>query len=202
MSDRPSRRAEYAEMTQQAVVAAALELFSRKGYARTTVNEIATLARVSPATVYAQCGGKSGLLRTLMSEGTSGPLIDDTQAACLAAPTAREKLSRLAEAYLAVYRGSGDVLRIIQEAATTSPHAAEFLEEANRRQKHNVGQIIDQIQQLGDLAEELSRDDAVNIIFWLFRYEQIALAVKGFGWSEGRTEEWIGARMAEIILKH
>ncbi len=201
MIDPPTRRAEYAEMTHQAVLAAALDLFSQKGYARTTVDEIATLARVSPATVYAQCGGKSGLLETLMDVGTSGPLIDDAQAACLAAPTAHEKLAKLAEAYLAVYRGSGTILRIIEAAATSSPHAAAFLDEANRRQKHSVGEIIDQIMDSGDLSDGLSRADAVNIIFWLFRYDQIALAVEEFGWSEDRTQEWIGERMSEIILK-
>jgi AcrR family transcriptional regulator len=202
MSDQPSRRAEYAEMTQHAVVAAALELFKHKGYARTTVEEIAALARVSPATVYAQCGGKSGLLETLTDVGTSGPVITDTQAACLAAPTAREKLAKLAEAYLAVYRSSGDILRIVQAAASSSPHAAAFLAEANRRQKHNVGEIIDQISEMGELSDGLNRADAINIIFWLFRYDQIALAVEDFGWTEAQTQDWIGARMSELILKH
>jgi AcrR family transcriptional regulator len=44
-----SRRDEYAEATQQAVVTAARELFSEAGYSRTTVQQIARRARVSPA---------------------------------------------------------------------------------------------------------------------------------------------------------
>ena len=61
-----SRRQEYAEATWRAVVTAARELFGEAGYSRTTVQQIARRARVSPATVYAQCGGKRGLLKTLM----------------------------------------------------------------------------------------------------------------------------------------
>ena len=202
MNAHVSRRAEYAEMTQRAVVDAARELFNAKGYGKTTVDEIASRARVSPATVYAQCGGKSGLLETLMDLGTSGPLITHTLAACLAAPTAAEKLAKLAEAYLAVYRGSGDILRIVEAAAASSPHAAAYLKEANRRQKEAVGAVVAQLRESGDLAPGLSDEDAVNIVFWLFRYDQIALAIEEFGWSESRTQEWIGQRMSESILRN
>jgi AcrR family transcriptional regulator len=200
MSVHPNRRAEYKEMTQRAVVDAARDLFNEKGYARTTVDEIAKRARVSPATVYAQCGGKSGLLETLMDLSTSGPLVTDTLAACLTAPTPKAKLAMLSEAYLAVYRESGDVLRIVGTAAATSPQAAAFLTEANRRQREAVGAVVDQLAESGALADGLTSEDAVNIVFWLFRYDQIALAIEDFGWTEDRAQEWIGQRMAEAIL--
>jgi AcrR family transcriptional regulator len=48
------------------VVAAARRLFAENGFFQTKVEQIAKLSRVSPATVYAQCGGKQGLLRSLM----------------------------------------------------------------------------------------------------------------------------------------
>ena len=83
-----SRRQEYAEATWQAVVTAARELFGEAGYSRTTVQQIARRARVSPATVYAQCGGKQGLLKTLMDEWTAGPLVREIIEACAAAGTA------------------------------------------------------------------------------------------------------------------
>ena len=201
MTERPTRRAEYAEMTQRAVVDAARRLFDRRGYAKTTVDEIAKLARVSPATIYAQCGGKSGLLETLMDLGTAGEVVVDTLAQCLAAPTSREKLTTLSAAYLAVYRDSGDILRIVTDAAASSPKAAAFLAVANDRQKAAVAQIIAQIASLGDLKAEVSEEDAVNIIYWHFRYDQIDLAIRDFGWSEERTEQWIGGRIADAILR-
>jgi AcrR family transcriptional regulator len=46
-----SRREEYAEATQQAIVEAARQLFSGQGYFSTKVDEIAALVPVSPATV-------------------------------------------------------------------------------------------------------------------------------------------------------
>src|SRR5215831_20128289 len=108
-----SRRQEYAEATWRAVVAAARELFAEAGYSKTTVQQIARRARVSPATVYAQCGGKQGLLKTLMDSWTAGPLVLEIIEACAAAPSAEEKLRALADGYVAIYRASGDIIRIV-----------------------------------------------------------------------------------------
>jgi hypothetical protein len=51
-TSRVSRRAEYAEETRRAVIEEARRLFNLKGYFATKVDDIATAARVSPATVY------------------------------------------------------------------------------------------------------------------------------------------------------
>src|ERR1700746_3391497 len=80
--DRPKqgikRREEYAQATRQAIVDAARRLFSERGYFATKVDDIATLARVAPATVYAVSGGKQGLLRTLTETATTHPAVEAT----------------------------------------------------------------------------------------------------------------------------
>src|SRR3954471_12480552 len=68
---RTGGRSEYAQLTRQAILDAARDLFVRKGYFATKVEEIARMARVAPATVYAVGGGKHGLLRTLIESGTT-----------------------------------------------------------------------------------------------------------------------------------
>ncbi len=73
-----TRREEYAEATRQAILEAARRLFRERGYFATKVDEIAAMARVAPATVYAVAGGKQGLLRTLMDLSTTHPLVAAT----------------------------------------------------------------------------------------------------------------------------
>src|SRR3982074_2212933 len=73
-----SRREEYAVATRRAIVQSARQLFSERGYFATKVDEIAALARVAPATVYAVSGGKQGLLRTLTDTAVSDPMIAAT----------------------------------------------------------------------------------------------------------------------------
>ena len=57
-ADRPrGRRQEYAEANRQAIASAARRLFADQGYFSTRVEDIATEARVAPATVYSVSGG-------------------------------------------------------------------------------------------------------------------------------------------------
>ena len=79
------RRAEYAEQTRLAILDAARSLFLTQGYYATKVEQIASTARVAPATVYAVGGGKNGLLRTLIESAVHSPenagLLDGIRAA-------------------------------------------------------------------------------------------------------------------------
>ena len=195
-----SRRDEYAEATWQAVVTAARELFGQAGYSRTTVQQIARRARVSPATVYAQCGGKQGLLKTLMDSWTAGPLVLEIIEACAAAPSATEKLNVLADGYVAIYRASGDIVRIVTNAAAAAPGAAEFLETANARHHDALLAIVGQIRATGDLKKDISDEDAARIIYYHFRFEQFTLAAETFEWGEERARDWIRQRVENALL--
>jgi AcrR family transcriptional regulator len=63
-----SRRQDYAKATRQAIQTAARTLFAQRGgYFATRVEDIASQARVAPATVYALTRGQSGA--ALVTEG-------------------------------------------------------------------------------------------------------------------------------------
>ena len=56
------------EATRRAVVVAARSLFGRKGYAQTSVDEIAAAARVTKGAVYHHFTGKEALFRAVYSQ--------------------------------------------------------------------------------------------------------------------------------------
>ncbi|GAA1279258.1 TetR/AcrR family transcriptional regulator [Pseudonocardia aurantiaca] len=197
----PSRRDEYAMMTRQEVVRAARNLFAAPGYAQTTVEKIAREARVSPATVYAQCGGKEGLLRTLMDIWTTSPTVGRIISDAAAASPGRTKLEVLAEGYARHAAEAGDIMRIVERAAPVSPAAQEFLDVADARHIEALETIVEGIAGDGDLAEGLSVEDASRIIFFHFRNPQFVLAVETFGWGVDRATRWLVDRVAAAILK-
>ena len=61
-------RSQHAEATRRAVLAAARSLFGRKGYAQTSVDEIAEAARVTKGAVYHHFIGKEALFRAVHAE--------------------------------------------------------------------------------------------------------------------------------------
>ncbi|MFD5065100.1 TetR/AcrR family transcriptional regulator [Streptomyces sp. NPDC058394] len=188
-------------MTRQEVIKAARKLYSVPGYAQTTVGNIAYEARVSPATVYAQCGGKEGLLRTLMDIWTTSPTVGRIISDAAAANTGRTKLETLAAGYAAHAAEAGDIMRIVERAAPSSPAAQQFLDVADERHIEALETIAEGIADNGDLADEVSVQDAAKIIFFHFRNPQFALAVETFGWGVDRATQWLVDRVAATILK-
>ena len=61
-------RSQHAEATRSAVLAAARSLFGAKGYAQTSVEEIAAAARVTKGAVYHHFAGKEALFRAVYAE--------------------------------------------------------------------------------------------------------------------------------------
>jgi AcrR family transcriptional regulator len=61
-------RSQHVEATRRAVLTAARDLFGQKGYAQTSVDEIAAAARVTKGAVYHHFAGKEALFRAVYSQ--------------------------------------------------------------------------------------------------------------------------------------
>ena len=118
-NERVSRRQEYAEATRQAILAAARTLFAERGYFATRVEDIATEARVAPATVYAVTGGKSGLLAELIRTWTTDPIVEATLESVASSRSGRAILDEVAAASRRMRENFADIMRVL---LTTAPH--------------------------------------------------------------------------------
>lgn len=63
-----SRRGEYTEATRRALLDAAAELFTERGFARTSLDDIAAVARVTKGAIYHHFASKPGLFEALFDE--------------------------------------------------------------------------------------------------------------------------------------
>jgi AcrR family transcriptional regulator len=92
-------RAQHAEATRLAVLAAGRSLFGKKGFAQTSVDEIAATARVTKGAVYHHYASKKALFRAVYIEVEA-----ETQARAMAAADPRElaidQLVAMMNAYL------------------------------------------------------------------------------------------------------
>src|SRR6202161_902803 len=150
--DRP-RREEYADQTRAAVVAAARRLFAENGFFQTKVEQIAKLSRVSPATVYAQCGGKHGLLRSLMDSWTQAPMVAEAQRASLAATDPALVMQILGAAYLQINKQWGDVVRVVIDVAPHDDESREVLATAQKRHNRALMTICRHLEDIGALRD-------------------------------------------------
>lgn len=63
-----SRRGEYTEATRRALLDAAGELFAERGFARTSLDDVASAARVTKGAIYHHFPSKNGVLEALLDE--------------------------------------------------------------------------------------------------------------------------------------
>ena len=119
-------RREGAEATRLAIVAAAGRLFAERGYAATSIEDIAEAAAVGRATVFSSVGGKSELLKEAYRLAVRGPANANTP---LGRQARSRRISAEADAHklLAGYAGMmvevGRRLAPLYEAVRAAAHA-------------------------------------------------------------------------------
>src|SRR6266851_1757180 len=176
-----SKRREAAARTRQAILAAALELFTARGYSTTSMAAIAARADVALDTVYASVGRKPELARLLIETAISG----STQAvpaderdyvqAIRAAPDAETKIQIYASAMRMIAGRLAPLLGIIQQAAAAEP-------------------------ELTSLWREISERRAANIVWATNAPELYQLLVGQRGWTPERYEHFLADTWRRLLL--
>src|ERR1700722_16646353 len=199
-SDRP-RREEYADQTGAAVIAAPRRLFGENGFFQTKVDQIAKLSRVSPATVYAQCGGKQGLLRSLMDSWTQSPPVVKSLQESLAGDDAARVMQALAAGYLQITRQWGDVIQVVIDVAPHDDESGAVLATAQRRHNRNLTAICRHLEDIGALRDGVDARLARQIITYYYGIDGLLRTREVFGWSLDRSNEWLLAQASAGILR-
>jgi AcrR family transcriptional regulator len=198
--DRP-RREEYPDQTRAAALDAARRLFAENGFFQTRVEQIAKLSRVSPATVYAQCGGKQGLLRSLMDSWTQAPMIVEFHKESLAADDAALVMRTLSAAYLQITEQWGDVIRMVIDVAPHDHESGAVLATAQRRHNRNLMEICRHLEDIGALRDGVDARLASRIITYYYGIDGLLRTREVFGWSLKRSNEWLLAHASAAVLR-
>jgi AcrR family transcriptional regulator len=185
------RREEYAQATRQAIIDAARRLFCERGYFSTKVDEIAALARVAPATVYAVSGGKHGLLNTLIEIWAAAPMLATTIESIEAMDDPAAILRTVAATGRRIREEFGDIIRV---AVATAPHdqaVFQSLAAATAHYRQAFVPIAQRLLDLGALHGRMDVNQAVDIFWFYFGYAALFTLHDDNGWSWERAEEWL-----------
>ncbi|MFI0481947.1 TetR/AcrR family transcriptional regulator [Actinomadura sp. 9N215] len=191
------RRAEYAELTRQAIITAARELFAEHGYFATTINQIAERARVAPATVYAVTGGKHGLIATLVDQWSTAPIIAERGARISAARDPRDVLRLTAEVVRDMRNQYGDIMHTARNVAPHDKSVAESLNAANTRYRSALDAVADHLEALDALGVDLAA--ARDILWFYFGYTGFSTLVNENNWTYDAATTWLTTQTAHAL---
>ncbi|MEW2355751.1 TetR family transcriptional regulator [Spirillospora sp. NPDC029432] len=113
LSTWPARSRETGDDVRDRIIAAARTTFARRGYAATTIRDIAELAEVRMATLYRRVESKEAILREVI-EGFSASLETATRAALTTGDSEAASLDALAKVFVhgrRRFREESDILR-------------------------------------------------------------------------------------------
>jgi AcrR family transcriptional regulator len=193
----PSLRERQAQLTRAEILKAARRLFAERGYARTSVREIAEAAGVSAQTVYDSIGSKQALvtgLNDLIDEeaGVAGIARhaaqsgDPRQVAALSAAVTRSILEHC-----------GDIIHALVTGAAAEPELAAVLAEGQRRHVAGSTTVVGRLRELGDTPP----DGAVGTLAALSDVRFALVLQESYGWSLDQLERWIADTSTALLLR-
>lgn len=205
---RSPRRAEQAAATRHLILSAARDLFTRRGYAATTVADIAGRAEVAVDTVYAAVGRKPVVMRAVLESAISGT--DDAVPAeqrvyvteMRSAVTAVDKLRRYATAIVEMQPRLAPIVIALREAAVTDRECADLWDEISDRRARNMRLLAADLRSTGELRGDLTDDDVADIIWGTNSPEFWTLMVSERGWPPDRFEGWLADAWIRLLLEH
>lgn len=199
---RSPQRSQRAAATQAAILRAARDQFTAKGYAATAVADIAAAAGVNLDTVYASVGRKPQLMLGVIDmtlAGSDRPVVAEQRdyvQAVLAARGARRKLVTYADALGRVMPEVAPLFEALRQASLTDPECATLRDTIADRRAANMRRLAADLRSTGDLRSDLTDDTVADLLWTTNAPEYYALGVAR-GWSS----ETYAERLADLWIR-
>jgi AcrR family transcriptional regulator len=144
---KPDRRATRRAETEARLVASATDLFVQRGYAATTLTDVAEHAGLAPRTLYLRFPNKAELLGRCIGVAIAGdadpaPIADRSwMLDAMTAPTLADRVARMAAITATLMERSGPLLGVAQQAAATEPMIAAAAQAGRDETRRTLGEF-------------------------------------------------------------
>ncbi|MEU3271398.1 helix-turn-helix domain-containing protein [Saccharomonospora sp. NPDC006951] len=195
-AERPRRKYDSLRRTTQAmetraeIARAALELFVAKGWANTTVRDVAREAGVSVPTVYAAYQNKTGLTRALADAAdlSAEPAMMLAELERAEADPAGQ-LGAMVAFDRRLYERAGDVISLVREAGRTEPELGTLYADGRALADRNRLRIFTDWP-AATLRPGLDPGTAVDIYAAMCNIDSYTTLTGERGWTPERIESW------------
>ena len=196
-----ARRQQQAQATRRDILQTARRLFAERGYAPTSMNDIATEASVAVQTIYASCGSKRELVLALVDT-----IDEEADVATIATQLAEsEKPKEIISLGVRLTRQlnerCGDIISALLSAAPVEPDAAAAAQEGKRRHREGTATTAHKLHALGALRDDVSADAAAALLATLTWQPVYAQLTQEHGWTYDDCERWITTVLVSSLLR-
>lgn len=193
---RSPRREDAAMATREAILGRALELFLSRGYAATTVPEIARAARVATQTVYASTGGKAALFTELLKPAINDPTAAEAMTAARQAEDPERVLALCATAARRGQERYWDIVYGLMRQPPEDELARQAVANVTAKCLEALTVIAQRLDDLGALKPGISTTQGTDMLWFYFGPNAWASLIGDRGWTFDQAAQWLlhGAR--------
>lgn len=202
------RRQEQAAQTRQDILGAAGTLFRERGYAGTSMTQIAAEAGVVVETIYRGFGSKRALFRAVMEAVLAGGTargdvrVEERPAirAVIDEPDPRRQIALYAATQPGIHRRSGPLLRALRDGMASDSELRGVWDEMEAWRLDGQGRFVAMLAGKGALRVGLSVEEARDVVWTLCSLAVHDLLVVERGWTAERYEEWLASALTCALL--
>jgi TetR/AcrR family transcriptional regulator, regulator of autoinduction and epiphytic fitness len=193
---RVSRR-DRARATRLRILTSAQSLFVERGYAATTMEDIAASAEVAVQTVYYTFKTKASLLRETVELAGAGrpdePAVGDRAwwQEALAETSGDRALAVAVEHGVDIYARAAPLWPALHAAAVTDPDVETYFRSLAANRRAGMGQLVRRLEQIGYLRPDLAAHRGGDIVFALFSHETYLALTRDAGWPIEQYKAWL-----------
>jgi AcrR family transcriptional regulator len=197
-------RQERAKQTRLRMTRAAYQLFIQRGYAATTMADIAAAAGVAVQTLYFTFHTKAELLQNvyeLAVLGEGDPIPPDQQpwwAEMRAAERLEEALRLLVDNVTSILARAAPLDDFVR-AASFDPDPARVRAHNERLRRESYAQVVEHLDARFGLRPGLTPTQATDILLLLLGPATYQTLVGEYGWPQERWRSWCAASISELL---
>lgn len=196
-----ARRQEMAATTKRRLTESARRLFGHKGYAATTIAEIADDAGLAVQTFYAVFGSKRAVLSSLIDEMELNAELPQLLHQLRSTTDSHEQLAAIVDFNLRLFGRGAGVLDIVRTAVTAEPDLADAHREGEARRRRDQKRIVHGWARHHALRDGLRESEAGDVLWAMTSPEVYRLFVIENGWAQQQFGDWLLLLLTKLLLR-
>ncbi|GGM17154.1 TetR family transcriptional regulator [Dactylosporangium sucinum] len=189
-----------AAQTRRDIILAATRLFTRQGYAHTSVTDIAREAGVAVQTIYSSVGSKARLVTAMLDEVDTIAGIPPLAAELIRSTDAGHVIDLQTRLTRQLNERCQEILVGLRSAAQVDQAIAAAYADGHARHIAGARRGAERLAELGALRPGTDVDTAavaLSAFLWLDTWVQLTT---DHGWSFDRAEAWLSSSLRALLL--
>jgi AcrR family transcriptional regulator len=182
------------------ILRAARSLFAERGYAATSINDIAEQAGVAIQTIYARLGSKRGMLLALIDLIDEEAGVEPLAPEVMSAPTPLAALRAGVRVTRSFQERCGDIIEALFTAVGAEPELADAVAERQRRHREGARLTINRIQELHGLRNDVAPQRAQALLALSTNHEAWRELIRGYQLDWDPAEDRLVDALAHALL--